>query len=171
MEHWNWSGTYDENEPLDWVLMREGPIVKYHATDILEADLNKLEKLRYRIIDISVLKWTKDTAHTKIKNAFDFPDYYGENLAAFEDCLSDLFDNRLPGLVIVFRRFDDFYQREKQFSEGLLNAICRQSWTWLLAGNKLITILHSADPDLEVLEIGGFSPVWNGKEWLDSSRR
>jgi hypothetical protein len=27
------------------------------------------------------------------------------------------------------------------------------------------------DPDLEVLEIGGFSPVWNGKEWLDSSSR
>lgn len=171
MSHWKWSGTYEENNRLDWSLMKDGPIMKYHSADTLEIDVNELEKMGYRVIDVSVANWTRENAHKKIKNDFDFPDYYGENLAAFEDCLNDLFNNKLPGLVIVFRQFDGFYKREIQFSKGLLDAIYRQSWSWLLAGNKLITLLHSDDPDLEIMEIGGFSPLWNGKEWLDSIRR
>lgn len=170
MEQWKWNRSYDEDENLDWSIMRDGPIVKYFSSDILKDHIDQLEKMRYRIIEVSTLMWTKDNFHKKIRDAFDFPDYYGENLAAFKDCLGDMFDRKFNGLAIVFRHFDSFHSKEQDLSEGILDAIFSESWAWLLTGKKLMALVQSDDPDFEIGMIGGFNPSWNGMEWLNSRR-
>ncbi len=171
MSTWKWNRSYDEEENLDWLIIRDGPIVKYFSSDILEEDIKELDKMRYQIIDLSTSDWTPENAHKKIQVGFDFPDYYGGNRAAFEDCLDDKFDKKYRGLVIVFRHFDKFYSENKEFSESLMDGISSVAWTWLLTGQRLITIIQSDDPDLEIDRVGGYQPSWNGAEWFDDKRK
>lgn len=46
-----------------------------------------------------------------ISNGLDFPDYYGRNVNALSDCLSDLNVPDEGGLIIVFKRYDLFTER------------------------------------------------------------
>ena len=78
----------------------------------------------------------------------DFPDCYGENLAAFNDCLGDLYPTNYIGLIIVFRHFDNIANEDKSFCEELLNVIANQSRQWLVFGCRLIGIIQLDDPDL-----------------------
>ena len=171
MSAWKWNRSYDKDENLDWLIIRDGPIVKYFSSDILEEDLKALEDMKYQIIDLSTASWTLGNAHKKIRKGFGFPDYYGENRAAFEDCLDDMFDKGCRGLVIALRHFDEFYYQNKDFSESILDGIANIAWTWLLAGQRLIGIVQSDNPDLEIGKIGSKEPGWNGKEWFDADRR
>lgn len=170
MANWKWDRSYDEDQNFDWLLVRDGPIVKYFSSQVLEEDINELDKIRYQIIDLSVSSWTTDNAHKRIKEMFGFPDYYGENRAAFRDCLNDKFDRKCNGLVIALRHFDSLYYREKSFSEDLLDDIVSVTWTWLLAGKKIITLIQSDNPDFGIDKVGGFKPSWNQKEWANSAR-
>lgn len=57
--------------------------------------------------------------------ALDFPDYFGGNWDAFEDCLTDLSWHDAPGYVILYGEFDAFAgQAPDQFEVALeiLNA-------------------------------------------------
>lgn len=170
MANWKWNSSYDGDENLDWSIVRDGPIVKYFSSEILEKHINELDTMRYQIIDISTYNWTKENTLKKLGESFTFPEYYGENITSFKDCLDDMFDKKYNGLVIVLRHFNRFYSKEQDFSKDILNTIARVSWTWLLAGKKIITMIQSDDPDFEIHNIGGFEPSWNGWEWLNSSR-
>ena len=44
------------------------------------------------ILDFRNIQYYGDV-HKTIKDAFDFPDYYGENWDAFWDCLTDMVDD------------------------------------------------------------------------------
>lgn len=63
------------------------------------------------ILDIALLNVGK---HEYLKKLFDFPDYYGENLDAFYDCLSEL-DN----IKIIIINVDDV----DEFSLDILRVI------------------------------------------------
>jgi RNAse (barnase) inhibitor barstar len=125
---------------------------------------------RYRIIDIDTRNWTAKTAHKYLKEQMGFPDYYGENLNAFSDCLRDIYPANHRGLVIVFRHFDNIATQDKSFCEGLLDMIAWQSREWLVFGKRLIGIVQSDDPHIEFDKVGGYYPFWNGREWLTESR-
>jgi RNAse (barnase) inhibitor barstar len=168
---WKWDSTYDEDENLDWLIMRAGPISKYFSAQILDQNLRELEKLRYQLIDVSASRWTSKNVYDEIGKTFNFPDYFGKNLNALDDCLSDLFNPRYKGLVVVIRNFDRFYEENKNLADDILDVFCAVSWEWLLAERKLIVFLQSNDADLEIRKVGGWSPRWNASEWLDSDRK
>lgn len=44
--------------------------------------------------------------HRDLRKKLDFPDYYGENFNALNDCLSDI-EIKGSGVVIVFRNFQN----------------------------------------------------------------
>ena len=160
-----------EEDRLDFQILRDGAVSMYHNLDVLHKDLNWFLDARYKIIDIDTSKWTPKTAHKDIKDKMGFPDYYGENLNAFNDCLRDLYPIDKRGLVIILRHFDDFTYQDKGFAHGLIDIIASQSREWLLTGKRLICLVQSDDPDLYFEKIGGYNPRWNGMEWLDANRR
>jgi len=156
---------------LDLQILQNGAISMYHDQTILDQDLTEFKKLDYRIVDFNTTTWTPRTAHQELKKGLEFPDYYGENLAAFNDCLGDLNPSDQKGLIIVFRHFDKPVKTDKEWCEGLLDVITEQSRQWLLTNKRLIGLLQSDNPDLNFSKLGGLTPTWNIQEWLDEKRR
>jgi len=167
---WKWKGSYDEDESLDWLTIRNGPIVKYYSKDLLKDDVNEFQKIGYEVIETSVESWTSENFHKKIQKEFEFPEYYGGNSSAFEDSLNDKFNGRFKGLLVVLHDFDSFYNKYKSHGGIILECIATVSWTWLLAKQKLILFVQSNDPDFIIDKVGGFEPSWNGNEWMNNSR-
>ena len=47
-------------------------------------------------VQLSAARWlSADAAHEELAAALDFPEYYGRNLDALHDCLTDLDDTQL----------------------------------------------------------------------------
>lgn len=161
----NWEPTR-----LDEEILRDGAVNMYHDPNILEEDIKNLESFNYKIIDISVSDWTSITLHSNLEHNLDFPDYYGKNLDAFADCLDNMYDKRYSGLIIIFRNFDNLIEQDKSESLGLLDVIASISRQWMISGQRLICLIQSDNPDLEIEKIGGYNPTWNSAEWFDNKR-
>lgn len=167
---WKWNRSYDESESFDWLLIRNGPIIKYYSKNVLEEDVLVLEKGGYEIFQSSMLNWNIDNYQIKISQFLNFPTYYGENFNAFKDCLDDKFNTRYKGLVIVLTEIDDFYLKNKEIFSSILSSIIFVSWIWLLTGQKLILLIQTENPNLETGSIECFAPSWNEKEWSNNAR-
>ena len=152
-------------------ILKDGAICKYCKNGILDEDLNWFNNNNFHIIEMNCLNWDSKNAHQNLKIALDFPDYYGENLNVFADCLTDLYNKRYKGLILVFRRYDNFVAEDGKFAEAILDIIASESRIWLLTGQKLIGLVQSDNPDLNFPKLGGLSPSWNSSEWLDADRK
>ena len=62
---------------------------------------------------------TLDEVHERIKRAFGFPDYYGENWNAMWDCMDGLFARR----EIVVRGFGTMPQEVQAYSRPLVEIL------------------------------------------------
>ena len=159
------------NSDIAFKILSDGPISMYHDMAILDKDLKWFEENNYTVFDFDTMNWTIKQAHSDIKNKMDFPDYYGANLNAFNDCLGDTYTTDHKGQVIVFQHFDIISKKEKDFCQGLLDVIANNSRSWLLTGQRLIGIVQSDDPNIFYDNVGGNPPYWNRQEWFDASRK
>ncbi len=76
----------------------------------------------YVILDARKLG-TKETAHPYLKHVFGFPDYYGHNLDALYDCLSEV--PQIHFLLIHAREAGDYFSKVLSVFEELLDAQIR----------------------------------------------
>ncbi len=155
----------------DIQILRDGPICLYFKNTILDEDLNWFSNNDFEVIDMNTQSWNRKNAHKYLKTALNFPDYYGENLDAFNDSLGDMYNERFKGLILIFRQYDNFVSEDQEFAEGILDVIARNSREWLLIGQKLITLVQSNNPNLYFPKLGGISPNWNAAEWLNENRK
>ncbi len=158
-------------DDLDYLLLKDGYVIKYHNTRVLEDDINWLDKNNYDLIDIDTTNWNSNNFHQNVKSSFSFPEYYGENLNALADCLSDMKNTKYKGLVIVLRHFDNLTNLDRALSENLLDVISSIARRWVLENFYLLCLIQSNDPDITYDKIGGYAPTWNGTEWFDDDRR
>jgi RNAse (barnase) inhibitor barstar len=157
----------DEWQRLDWQILQNGWTSLYWQQSILDKDLDWFKKEKYNIVDFNCTKWTDtNRIHKDLKKMLDFPDYYGENFNALNDCLSDLQINE-TGLVISFRHFQNV---DKNIAHNLLDIFARNSRLHNLFGKRLLTLVQVDNPNYQIDPVGSSSVLWNGAEWLDSKR-
>jgi RNAse (barnase) inhibitor barstar len=157
----------EEWQRLDWRILQNGWTNLYWQKNILDNDLDWLKNEKYYIVDFNCTNWTDtNRIHKDIKKLLDFPDYYGENLDALNDCLSDLEINE-TGLVIVFRHFQIV---DKEIAHSLLDIFARNSRLHNLFGKRLLTLVQVDNPNYQIDPVGSSPVLWNGAEWLDSKR-
>ncbi|WP_100616346.1 barstar family protein [Confluentibacter citreus] len=155
----------------DIEILKNGPICKYFKNGVLNDDLIWFSNNNFEIIEMNTRTWNRKNAHPNLKTALNFPDYYGENLNAFVDCLRDLYNKKYKGLILAFRNYDNFVNEDKNLATGILDIIAKESRIWLLTGQKLIGLVQSDNPDLDFPELGGISPDWNSSEWFNDNRK
>lgn len=72
---------------LPW--LRSGPLFRVHRSACNELDAF-LDRFSYRLFYLDGRAMTsRRNAHVEIARAFAFPDYYGNNWDAFNDCFGD----------------------------------------------------------------------------------
>ena|SRR5882762_5421297 len=168
-----------DEDALDYRILRDGGISLYRNPRYLEEDLQWLQRSLYRCHSIDCTTWiSKEAMHDSLRDAFSFPEYYGKNLDAFRDCMSDLDVPDEGGVVIVLMSYDEYASSLGYVSifsgvseaQIILDILVETSRYMLLTGKRLITLVQSNDPLIRFENLGGLTAQWNSREWLNKDR-
>jgi RNAse (barnase) inhibitor barstar len=161
----------DEFQRLDWLLLQSGAVTLYFRPQVLAEDVEWLKQNHYRVDTFDCSVWLSvSEMHEGLSCGLEFPDYYGCNLNALNDCLADLEVSEAGGRVVVFNRYDSFAARFSEIAWSILDIMEINSRRLLLFGRRLIVLVQSDDPETSFERVGGRSVMWNPREWLNSSR-
>ncbi|MFD9100551.1 barstar family protein [Streptomyces virginiae] len=146
---------------------------------LLDQAVQRLEDRDFRIVRLAAGRWgTEEDMHRAIAAALRFPDYYGHNLDALNDCLGDVagygpYDDSPEGagLVLAFTDYDRFAAACPRASQTVLDIIADRARHAAVFQRRLICLVHSNDPDIRFEPVGAMPVMWNSDEWMDSSRR
>lgn len=160
-----------EWQRLDLKLLQNSPVALYFRPEVLSEDMTWLRREGYQVDEFDCTKWHAESDfHPDVAARLDFPDYYGGNLDAFNDCIGDIEIPSAGGRAIVFRRFDLFAQKEPRVAQIILDIMASASWHSLLFGRRLLTLAQSDDPRITFEGVGAHPVVWNPREWLNKNR-
>ncbi|WP_394437710.1 barstar family protein [Streptomyces sp. SGAir0957] len=145
---------------------------------LLDASVERLRLRGFRTIQMSADQWaTEKDMHRAFAEALSFPDYYGRNLDAFNDCLGDVacyggYDDAPEGagLVLALTDYDHFAAACPQTAHVVLDIVADQARRASVLRRRLICLVHSKDPDIAFEPVGAMPVLWNSDEWADSNR-
>jgi RNAse (barnase) inhibitor barstar len=131
----------------------------------------KEKKHDYKVRGLDAAYWrSEDVFHADVKRVLSFPDYYGNNMNAFNDCLSELDINADGGYVIALLHFDRFFVALPDRAKAVLDMIEANSRRFLITGQRLLALVQTDDPRTTYEHIGCIAPSWNPRERLDRNR-
>ena len=160
----------DERQRLDLRLLQNGAVHLYFRPSVLSEDVEWLKDHGYQLDHFACSEWsTQDEMHRDFAARLDFPDYYGKNLDALNDCLTEIKVSN-SGRVFVFHRYDLFTTVHPEAACGILDTIQINSWLHLLYGQRLFALVQSDDPSIEFPPLGCRPAMWNPREWLQQNR-
>lgn len=159
-------------------LLAQSPVTSFWRPGILADTVAELAGAEYQIvsIDATAPKTERDFLGA-IGAALDFPDYYGHNLDALNDCLRDVVSHDYgwrpdaAGLVIVFTGYQAAVANWPRTAQLTLDIIARHSRVASLFGGRLLCLVQTDDPDAVFERVGSSPVLWNNAEWANSRRR
>jgi len=153
-------------------------VTLFWRRQILEETTAWLNAHGYQVTQIDAAHWsTEHDLHRDIAAALSFPDYYGHNLDALNDCMRDVVSQdygwapNTTGLALVFTGYDAFAAHCPRAAQVVLDITADHSRTAALFGHHLMCLVQSNDPDIRFEPVGATAVAWNDAEWLDSKRR
>jgi RNAse (barnase) inhibitor barstar len=156
-----------EWQRLDWTILQDNSPNIYWRQQYLEEDIAWLESEGYQIVRLDCSSWSDDNLfHTDLYKKVQFPDYYGRNFNALNDCMRDL-ESREAGLVIVLEHFDAW---DSEMGQALIEIFDRASRFHLLLGERIMVLIQVNDPKATFEPIKSTAPIWNRREWLNKDR-
>jgi hypothetical protein len=114
--------------------------------------------------------------HSNLARAFEFPQYYGRNLDALNDCLQDVAfycygaQSDSAGTVLILNHFDGFARSNREVAQALLDIYAGVASMAMLIGHRMLCLVQSDDPQLEFDPVGGSPVMWNPQEWQRAKR-
>jgi hypothetical protein len=162
---------------LDFLLLSDGPVSLFWKPAVLDTACATLASLGYHVVRLDAGAWVDKAAMLDgVSEALHFPDYFGRNLDALNDCLFDVAsgDYGVPadaaGLVLVLNGFDAFASTDPVAAHALADMYAERSHYGMLFGRRMLCLLQSADPRIVVPPVGARRVSWNPAEWPDSKR-
>lgn len=153
------------NDRLDWAILQNGWSTLYCKEDVLEKDLNWFRTSDFKIIEINCSGWTNSRLiHESLSKELSFPDHYGNNLDALNDCLADI-EIPCEGLIVVLRNFDIV---QKEIGQNIADIFANNSRRHMLFGQKLILLLHVKIRAFKMSNVGGCPIPWNRAEFFET---
>ncbi len=156
---------------LDFQLLLDGAVTLYYSADIMHEDCEWLKQHKYKVGDLDASNWNTEAAfHADVKRILEFPSYYGENLNAFSDCLSDLEMDEDGGFAIAIMHFNSFFRVMPDRAQAVLDIIETNSRRHLLIGKRLIALVQTDNPRVVYEHVGCITPSWNPRERMERNR-
>jgi len=156
---------------LDYQLLQNGAVSLYFSEEIMQEDCQWLKKQQYKVRGLDAANWlTEESFHDDVKRILAFPDYYGKNMNAFNDCMSELDIDVEGGYAIAILHFDRFFASMPDRAQAVLDIIETNSRRFLITGQRLIALIQTEDPRAAYEHVGCITPSWNPRERLDRNR-
>ncbi|GAB1639615.1 barstar family protein [Krasilnikovia sp. MM14-A1259] len=159
-------------------LMAPSFVRLFWRTSVLQTAVGELRERGYQVVRLDAVGWMREAdLHRDIAAALDFPDYYGRNLDALNDCLRNVVtcdygtSREATGLVLVFIGYDAFTRRCPRAAQVVLDIFADQARAAALIGHRMCCLVQSDDPAIRFNPVGAMPVMWNDAEWLDSSRQ
>lgn len=149
-------------------LLFNGSVKLFWRNEILDKFVNDISSEGFEIYTLDCSEWRSQNYHNDLASVLNFPDYYGKNLEAFNDCLSDMTTEGI-GIVLVFRNYDKFAIKDNFAASTILDIIQTNAWRFLLKEEnlKLLAFVQSNDATIDFPDLGGMPAEWNNEEWLN----
>lgn len=168
----------DANHPLDFRLVHNTFVTMFWREALLDETADWLRQHAYRVVELAAGTWSSNAdMYEDIAVALNFPDYFGRNLDALNDCMRDVASGDYgwdadthTGLVIVLRSFDTFTAVDRRTAQHMLDIFADQARSAILVGHRIICLVQSNDPQLSFDPVGAMPVMWNDAEWLNSKR-
>jgi hypothetical protein len=142
----------------DFRLFRNGPVTLFDRREALDDTVAELESLGYLLHRFDARAWaTKAGFAAAVKEELGFPDHFGGNLDAFDDCLRGIATRGgrdTTGTVLVFARYDSFAAREPRTAQAILDIVADVARFAMLFGHRLACLVLSDDPDVRFDPVG-----------------
>lgn len=170
-----WDLADELNYPLDFLLIQNGFISLFHQPAILNEATTWLRNHRYKVVKVDAAAWQSQAdLHQDVARALDFPEFYGSNLDALNDCLGDVAVQAYgwtaadTGLVLVIDGFEAFKGKDASTAHHLLDTFARQANYAALFGHRMMCLVRTRDPRLELPPVGGLPVAWNHREFFSA---
>jgi hypothetical protein len=166
----------DLNADLAFRMLSNSPVTLFHRMSVLQDTVIWLETNGYEVVTFDCREWGLEAMHDDIARILSFPDYYGRNFDALNDCLRDVVDGEYgwdptaTGLALVFIGYNRFSHAHQPDAHGVLDILARQSRDASLIGRRLLCLVQTDDPRLSFEQVGALPVWWNEREWLTSAR-
>jgi hypothetical protein len=151
----------------DFQLLMNGPVTLYHRHEVLDAAVTALADLGYVVHRFDTRRWvTQADFAADVKQELDFPDYFGGNLDAFNDCLRDVAafeygaDRDSAGTALVFTGYDALAERDKRTAQSILDIVADNARVGLLHGHRMICLVQSDDRGIRFTPVGATPVGW-----------
>ena len=172
-----WEFDAETTQQVDFRLVHNTFVTMFWQSSLLDETANWLRSHGYSSVEFDAGSWGSDAdMYDDVAARLDFPDYFGRNLDALNDCMRDVASGDYgwtpdaTGLVIVLRAFDAFTRMNRSAAQVMLDIFAKQARTAMLVGNRVICLVQSNDPNLTFAPVGAMPVMWNDAEWLDSKR-
>ena len=150
----------------------------FWRTSLLDEAIEWFDQAGYTIVRLDARRWnTPAEMHQDIAAALDFPDYYGRNLDALNDCLGDVIDytygtsQTAAGLLVTISGYDTFVHASPHTAQAVLDIIAGNARLGALTGHRLLCLIRSDDPTITFDSVGAMPVIWNHAERLDARRQ
>ncbi|MCX8455870.1 barstar family protein [Paenarthrobacter ureafaciens] len=170
-----WDLADELNHPLDFLLIQNGFISLFHQQAILDDATSWLRKHGYKVVEVDAAAWQSQAdLHQDVARALNFPYYYGSSFDALNDCLGDVAVQAYgwtaadTGLVLVIDEFEAFEGKDASTAHHLLDIFARQATYAALFGHRMMCLVRTGDPHLELPPVGGLPVAWNHREFLSA---
>jgi RNAse (barnase) inhibitor barstar len=173
-----WDADAETTHPVDFRLVRNTFVTMFWRSSLLDETVGWLQSHAYRVVEFDAGSWSSDAdMYDDVALALGFPDYFGRNLDALNDCMSDVASGDYgwdagvnTGVVIVLRAFDAFTAVDRRTAQKMLHIFADQARSAILIGHRIICLVQSDDPRLTFEPVGAMPVMWNDDEWSNSRR-
>jgi hypothetical protein len=156
-------------EDRGYRLAQNGPVTLFWRR--LDETVAWLAGNGYQVVRLDAGAWrTQADFHRDIKAALDFPDHYGNNLDAFNDCMREVATygygaaEDATGTVLVFTGYDAFAAREPRAAQAILDIVAGAALGAMLVGHRMLCLVQSDDPAIAFAPVGATAVGWNPDE-------